>query len=385
MRILIIHTVYKIRGGEDSVVYNEAALLRSDGHEVEMLVFSNNGGTALKVLQLPFNLSSYHKTLQKVREFKPDVIHVHNLHFGGSPSVLYAAKKENVPVVMTLHNYRLLCPSATLFFRDKLFTNSLDQLFPIDAVRKGVYQNSKLITFWLAISGMLHHLAGTWNIPQKYIVLGDNARSLFADSKLKQLTSRMLIKPNFCYQGDARHNAKEEYYLYIGRLSPEKGINILLSAFSKAGTQLKIAGGGPMEMQIQEMAARYPNIQFLGSKNPDEIRALISGAKALIFPSVWFETFGMVIIEAFSCGTPVIASAIGEAKHIVMDGVNGLLFEPGDTDDLLAKLQHFEAMDNEALMSMSKGALKTYQDNYTPEQNLKKLRHVYDAALSNLL
>ncbi|MGN6181006.1 MAG: glycosyltransferase family 4 protein [Mucilaginibacter sp.] len=383
MRILIVHTLYKVKGGEDSVVYNEAELLRSAGHVVDLLIFSNSKNTLLKVLQMPFNLSSYRRALQRIHEFKPEIIHVHNLHFAGSPAVLYAAKKVRVPVVMTLHNYRLLCPSGTLFFRERLFARSVNQLFPVEAVKKGVYQNSKLITFWLAFSGMLHQLAGTWEIPGKYVILGDNTRSLFADSKLKRITDRMMVKPNFCFGDTINQHTKDGYYVYVGRLSAEKGINVLLGAFGNSGKRLKIAGSGPMEAQVNQAAAKCPEIEFCGPQSPDEVRKLIAGAKALIFPSIWFETFGMVIIEAFSCGVPVIASAIGEAKHLVADNVNGLLFAPGDENDLLAKLEYFEALDDNALAKFSQQALKAYQENYTPELNLKKLHYVYNAALSS--
>jgi glycosyltransferase involved in cell wall biosynthesis len=382
MRILIVHTLYKVKGGEDSVVYNEAELLRSAGHEVSLLIFSNSKNTLLKVLQMPFNLSSYREALQKINQFKPDIIHVHNLHFAGSPAVLYAAKKSRVPVVMTLHNYRLLCPSGTLFFREELFDKSVNQLFPVDAIKKGVYQNSRLITFWLAFSGMLHQLAGTWDIPSKYLVLGENTQELFADSKLQKITDRMLVKPNFCFGGTLHQCAEDGYYVYVGRLSAEKGINTLLGVFSNTGRRLKIAGSGPMEAKVKEAAARNSNIEFCGSQSPDETRKLIGGAKALIFPSIWLETFGMVIIEAFSCGVPVIASAIGEARHLITDAVNGFLFVPGYEKDLLTKLEYFEALDKEALMRLSQGALKTYQDKYTPEINLKELHYVYNAALS---
>lgn len=383
MRILIIHTMYKIKGGEDSVVFNEVELLRSAGNEVETLFFSNNEKTLLKVMQLPFNVTSYRLTLEKIRSFKPDVIHVHNLHFAGSPAVLYAAKKARVHVVMTLHNYRLLCPSGTLFFKEKLFTRSLKQLFPVEAVKQGVYQNSKLITFWLALSGMMHQLAGTWKIPDKYVILGDNVKSLFEESKLKEITDRMLVKPNFCFEGAPHQHPADGYYIYVGRLSAEKGINMLLDAFSNTNKRLKIAGSGPLETKVKEVASQYPNIEFLGSQSPGETRKLIGGAEALIFPSIWFETFGMVIIEAFSCGTPVIASAIGEAKHLVTDNVNGLLFNPGDKKDLLAKLQYFEALTNDELTKLGEGALKTYQDNYTPEENLRQLHSVYHAAVAS--
>jgi glycosyltransferase involved in cell wall biosynthesis len=380
MRVLIIHTTYKVKGGEDSVVYNEAELLASAGHEVDLLIFSNSGKTALKVAQLAFNLSSYQKTLRKVHEFKPDIIHVHNLHFAGSPSVLYAARKAKVPVVMTLHNYRLLCPSATLFFKGKLFTSSVNRIFALEAIKKGVYQDSKMITFWLALSGALHHLAGTWRIPEKYVVLGDNEKDIFQHSKLKQLADRMLVKPNFCYPYEQGKESKEDYYLYVGRLSAEKGINILLEAFKNMNVRLKIAGSGPMEAEVSAAATIYPNIDFLGLNGPDEIRKIIAGAKALIFTSVWFETFGMVIIEAFSCGVPVIASAIGEAQYLVKDGVDGLLFRSGDSADLINKIRYFETLDKDSQSKLGQNALKHYTENFTPKENLDKLTMIYNAA-----
>lgn len=379
MRILIIHTTYKIRGGEDSVVYNEAELLRSAGHEVELLLFSNSGSTGRKLIQLPFNASSYFTTLKTINVFNPDVIHIHNLHFAGSPAVLYAAKKMRVPIVMTLHNYRLLCPSGTLFFKGKIFTESVNKIFPIQTIFKGVYQNSKLITFWVALSAAIHQLAGTWNIPKYYIVLGANSKRLFEGSKMRAIANRMLVKPNFCYPGEPGVNSKD-YYLYIGRLSAEKGIAMLLNTFTKINTVIKIAGSGPMESEIIASATLHPNIEFLGSKDKDEVRTLIAGAKAVIFPSVWFETFGMVVIEAFACGVPVIAAEIGEAPHIITDKINGLLFEPGNETDLFKKIKYFEDLSSDRYMIFCKNALKTYSDNFTPAKNLNRLNQIYELA-----
>lgn len=378
MRILIVHTTYKVRGGEDSVVYNEAELLRNAGNEVELLLFSNNDKTALNVAQLPFSITSYRNTLQKIREFKPDVMHVHNLHFAGSPSVLYAAKKAKLPVVMTLHNYRLLCPSATLFHDGKLFTNSVNSSFPFAAVKKGVYQNSHIITGWLALSGWLHQQAGTWNIPAKYIVLGDNAREVFQNSKMKKLADKMVIKPNFCYAGEPATTPAGSYYLFVGRLSDEKGIRVMLGAFKNANITLKIIGDGPLLAEVKAAADVYPNIEFLGAKQAPEVRQYIAGAKALIFPSVWYETFGMVIIEAFSCGVPVIAAAIGEAQHLVQDGVNGLLCKANDESDLLKKVIRFEQFDEKTLAGLSSNALKSYNENFSPKENLAKLSEIYN-------
>ena len=380
MRVLIVHTIYKIKGGEDSVVDNEAELLRSAGYQVELLTFFNNGNTALKLIQLPFNLSSYFATLKKIREFKPEVMHIHNLHFAGSPSVLYAAKKLKVPVVITLHNYRLLCPSGTLFFDGQLFTSSVNEIFAAEAVKKGVYKNSKLITFWVALSGAMHQLAGTWKIPSNYIVLGPNAKEIFTNSKLNRIADKMVIKPNFCYPGELRVAGEGGYYLYVGRLSEEKGISVLLAASKNFGAPIKIAGSGPLEEEVKLYASQYPNIEFLGPQHKDEVRKLLAGAKALVFPSVWHETFGMVIIEAFSSGVPVIASAMGEAKNLVVDKFNGLLFTPGDEASLLGQLEYFEELDAEGKMEMSKNALESYNTQYTPAENLKRLNHIYSSA-----
>ena len=378
MRILIIHTGYKIRGGEDSVVDNEMDLLRSAGHEVDILRFTNSGYTLLKLLQLPFNYSSYNKTKRAITLFKPDVVHIHNLHFAGSTSVIYAIKKSGVPMVVTLHNYRMLCPSGTLFFDNKLFLSSINKLFPVKAIKNGVYQNSKVITLWLAVSAAINQLMKTWDIPGKYIVLGNNAKDVFLSSKYKDLTNKMSIKPNFCFPFPEQQKQPGNYYLYVGRLSPEKGISVLLNAFSKTNLKLKIIGSGPLEEEIKSFSMEFNNIEFLGIKGKEDVYSLISGAAAVVFSSIWYETFGMVIIEAFACATPVIASAIGEAENLVNDKINGLLFEPNNETDLLDKVLYYESLSIEDKLQYKANALKAYRDNYTPEINLKKLISIYE-------
>jgi len=377
MRILIIHTSYKIRGGEDSVVNNEIDLLRSAGNDVDILNFTNSGNTLLKLLQLPFNYSSYRETKKAINRFKPDVVHIHNLHFGGSTSVIYAIKKCGVPIVVTLHNYRMLCPSGTLFFDDKLFTSSLNKMLPIEAIKKGVYQNSKSITLWLSIVGAINQIARTWEIPDRYIVLGNGAKDIFLESKYSHLADKMKTKPNFCFPFPEKQKETGGYYLYVGRLSPEKGIYTILNAFSKTDLSLKIIGSGPLQQEIKKYSRKFKNIEFLGIKDKDEVYSLISGATAIVFSSMWYETFGMVIIEAFACCTPVIASSIGEAKNLVNDSVNGLLFEAGNENDLLEKLLYYQALPIADKRLFQKNALKTYQENYTPEINLKQLIDLY--------
>jgi glycosyltransferase involved in cell wall biosynthesis len=384
MKILVIHSVYQSRGGEDSVVANEMELLRSEGHNVELLQFSNSGSTLAKLAQLPFNFSSYRKTKEIIVKFQPDVAHIHNLHFAGSASIINALDKYRIPAVMTLHNYRLLCPSATMFFHGQLFTGSKKRIFNWDAVFKGVYQNSKLVTLWVSLCMWLHQRLGVWTYPAKYIVLGKSTVEIFKDSKLDAIVRRMVIKPNFCYPGAAHLNAsKNESFLYIGRLSEEKGIATLLTAFSVNKLPLIIAGTGPLEQEVIRFSQQFPNITYLGLVAKAKVNELVAGARALIIPSQWFETFGMVIIEAFAAGTPVIASALGQLRYTVEDCINGFLFKPGDPMDLNKKVGIIQEMRNQEYEILRQNAKKTYELNYHPKENIRLLIEIYKQAITN--
>jgi glycosyltransferase involved in cell wall biosynthesis len=413
MKVLVIHTYYKLKGGEDSVVANEIELLRSEGVEVEQMSFSNSGSTLLKLLQVPFNYGSYQKTMRKTEEFKPDVVHIHNLHFSGSAAVVYALKKLHVPIVMTLHNYRLLCPSGSLYHNNQLFMDSLKPGFAWAAVKKGVYQNSKAITFWIAASMYLHEKLATWNKVDRFILLGQHSRELFTGSKLASFTDRMVVKPNFCYpvvsdessisavsnvpsssSVPLSSNASDipaslttgsaslqhaPYYLYVGRLTEEKGVPVLLEAFKDSGQSLKIIGTGPLEDLVKEYSTKYPNISFAGAQPKERVYELLQGASALIFPSVWYETFGMVVIEAFSAGIPVIASDLGNIKNMVADGINGLRFKAGDPADLKKKLLYFEQLGHTERETYRQHARQTYLKHYSPEANAAQLIGLYQS------
>ncbi|CAM4360335.1 Glycosyltransferase involved in cell wall bisynthesis [Pedobacter westerhofensis] len=376
MRVLVVHTYYKLKGGEDSVVANEIALLRGAGAEVEQLTFSNSGSTLLKLLQVPFNYGSYRKTLRKIREFKPDVVHIHNLHFSGSAAVVYAIDQMKVPVVMTLHNYRLLCPSGSLYHNNELFMDSLEPGFAWQAVKKGVYQNSKAITFWIAASMYLHEKLGTWKKINRFIVLGKHSKDLFALSKFGRFADHIVVKPNFCFSGSVSTETGSGY-LYIGRLTEEKGLPVLLKAFAASGHSLNIVGTGPLEELVKEYSSGYSNISFLGAQPIEKVYEMMEKTRALIFPSVWYETFGMVVIEAFSRGVPVIASDLGNIKNLVDDGVNGLRFTAGDEGDLMKKVAYFEEQPAEARAAFRANARQAYLNQYSPEANAVQLIGLY--------
>lgn len=384
MKVLLVHTRYQLKGGEDTVVQNELDLLVSSGIETKLLEFSNTGNAALKLVQLPFNLPAYFTTLKTIRRFRPDVIHIHNLHFSGSASVLYAVRRCRVPAVLTLHNYRLLCPSATLFNRGKFFLDSLTNTFSWKAVREGIYLNSRLLTFWVSLAAFLHQKLRTWDIPVRYIALGGYTTELFSLSTLNSVVPKITVKPNFCYPAPLRNEGVASGYLYIGRLSEEKGISVLLEAFSLNGLKLTIAGAGPLEAKVKDYCRKYDNMRFAGILEKRQVQELLAASTALVFPSLWYETFGMVIIEAFAAGTPVIASDLGQMKELVEAGVNGLRFEAGNVLDLNNKIESFEKLSPVGRQLFSQGARITYEEKYTPAKNASLLLQIYQDAIGSM-
>ena len=382
MRILFIHTFYKLPGGEDAVVQNEMALLRDNGHDVELLSFSNSGGGIFKLMMMPYNPFAYRTTKKKLKDFVPDVVHLHNVHFAASASVISAIHKAAIPMVMTIHNYRLLCPSASLFYDNKLFLNSLQENFPWTAVKKGVYQNSKLITFWLAFANNLHRSLGTWQLIDTFIFLSEHSRQLFLDSTFRMDPSKTAIKPNFSLAAEcAAPPLKNSYFLYVGRLTEEKGVMTLLQAFAGSGIWLKIAGIGPLSAVVEDYARNNPNIEYVGQQSRAAIDELLDKAEAVIFPSLWYETFGMIAIEAFAKGVPVIASDLGNMKILVTAGFNGKTFDPGNPKDLQVKVQEFINLPVGDKKQLRDQARATYELNYSPEVNIVKLLGIYQNAI----
>jgi glycosyltransferase involved in cell wall biosynthesis len=379
MKILVVHCSYKYKGGEDTVVEEEIKLLSSEGHEVELLMFSNSGNDLLKVLQLPFNVSSYLRTRRVIKIFKPDIVHIHNLHFAASPSVIYAIKNSNLPFVNTLHNYRLLCPSATLFHNDTLFLDSLKEGFPWSAVKKGVYKNSVLLTFWLAFSMKIHGWLGTWKLCNKYIVLTDYAQKMLLESNLQLKKDQITIKPNFCDAAGVTNSARSNHFLFIGRLTVEKGIRLLLHTFSALPYELRIAGDGPLKSEVIAFSKKFSNIKFLGSLNKNEVVQQLQLCSTLVFPSIWFEGMPLIIIEAFSCGTPVIASELGAMGSMIIPGYNGLHYKPENDKDLTSQINKWISMGHEEKMAIRKNALKTYEELYSPKTNAKQLLTIYNS------
>lgn len=378
MRVLIIHNHYQDPGGEDVVFDQEAALLR-DTLEVYTLTFQNRKGWKglWQTLWSPWNSWAGRRVTHAIKRHNPTVIHIHNLHYAIGPIAIQIAKRHGIPVVMTLHNYRLLCPSATLFHDGGLFTKSLHAAFPWEAVRKGVHSRSSLKTFWLALTVWLHKKIGTWQQVDRYLVLTDFAKQLFLDSSLGVPGRKFTVKPNFVADHPILVEERGNHFLFIGRLAEEKGVETLLQAFTESTLTLRIAGDGPLKDTVLEHCRKNPNTTFLGAVDRQAVQVELAACSALIFPSIWYEGMPMTIIEAFATGTPVIASDLGAMKAMVNSDENGWLFPPGDAESLRRKAIAWTQYDDGDKTRLSRQARQYFEQYYTAAANKKKLLNVY--------
>lgn len=388
MRVVMIHNRYKYHGGEDAVFQAESAMLTRSGHTVEELVFDNKEiqtylDKILLLIKGIYNSKSAKELEKIILHFKPHIIHVHNFFPLASPSIFFAARKYSIPVVVTLHNYRLICPSATLYFDGKIYEENIHKLFPLGAILKGVYRNSKLQTAGLALITSVHNLIGTWrNKVTRFIVLTNFAKRKFTDSALRVNENQFVVKPNFVEDPGYAESEREDFFLMVGRLSEEKGIATILEAMEHSKFKVVFIGDGPLKDRVLEATTRHPNIQYLGFQNKPEILDYLRRCRALLFPSVWYEGFSITILEAFSTGTPVVASRLGSMAEVVTDQVNGLHFEAGNVQDLITKVNMLK--DDAAMASrLGANARKTYEDLYTPEKNSKLLLDIYTQLLNS--
>ncbi|MFT3949350.1 MAG: glycosyltransferase family 4 protein [Agriterribacter sp.] len=385
MKILLIHTYYRQRGGEDQVFEQEYNLL-CRCNEVEKIAFENKPGVSglIQFFLSIWNVFAAGRIKKAINDFKPDIVHIHNWHFGCGPIIIRTAAKAKIPVVITLHNYRLICPSGTLLFRGKIFLDSMNVSFPRNAVKKGVYRDSKMQTFWLAFITWFHRRINTWNKVSKYIVLSEPSKELFIKSRLNVQPGKFVVKPNFVqpFTGEAIKK-KDGYFLFVGRLSEEKGIGVLLGAFRNSSNKLQIAGSGPWLAEVESACNENNNISYLGSLTKQQVEEHMMKATALIFPSIWHETFGLVIIEAFSLGLPVIASNIGAAKTLVQHGYNGRHFIPGDIDSLKEQVEYWSNLTNEKLYEYQNNCLESYARHFTPAKNQELIMSIYEGTFKS--
>ncbi|MBU1222263.1 MAG: glycosyltransferase family 4 protein [Gammaproteobacteria bacterium] len=377
-RILVVHGAYQHRGGEDTVVESEIALLRAHGHEVEPWFRSNDDVAGMSSLSLARTTLWSDRTQQelgeRIRSFRPDVIHAHNTFPLISPSLYWAAERSGVPVVQTLHNFRLMCLNA-LFLREGKVCEDCMGHVPWRGVARACYRGSHAASAALAGMLALHRGLGTYRSKvARYIALNEFCRGKFIEGGLP--ADRVVVKPNFV-DFDAPAPAPRAGLLFVGRLSVEKGVATLAKAMAQlSDATLRVAGEGPEAGLLDGV----PGVTRLGSQPGEAVRGEMSRALALVVPSICYENFPRTIAEAFASGLPVIASRIGALADIVRDGETGLLFEPGDPRDLADKMAWAQA--NPAQMAeMGRKARAQYEAEFSAEVNYRRLMEIYDGVL----
>jgi glycosyltransferase involved in cell wall biosynthesis len=389
MKILVIHNRYQHRGGEDSVVDAEIQLLSAAGHEVvcyqrhnHQLEITNSITAAFAGIGTIWASTSYKAISELLAREKPDLAHFHNTFPLISPSGYYACRQYGIPVVQTLHNYRLLCPQATFFREGRACEDCLHRRVPWPAVKGACYRDSRLATSAVCAMLLVHRLLNTWTEKVNlYIALSEFSRGKFIEGGLPSQT--ICVKPNFVSDLGPR-SENGGYAVYVGRLSPEKGPELLQRAWKNGNISvpLKILGDGPLRPTLEAKSEQLhlTHITFEGWVERSRALEFIKRALFLIFPSTCYENFPVAIAEAYSCGVPVIASRLGAIAEIVRDRVTGILFEPGNAEDLAAKVEWAWSHPGE-LRQMGKAARAEYEGKYTPERNYEILMRIYQKAI----
>lgn len=387
MKIILAHNRYQFAGGEDVVVQAEKALLESYDHEVLVLEVDNNNivgawSKAKAATGAIYSSTSRDLLHTEITQFQPNVVHIHNFFPILSPSVYDSCWNSNVPVVQTLHNYRLGCPNALLFRDGKVCEDCLDKPVPWPGVMHGCYRGSITQSAVVATMLAVHRLRGTWQKRvNAYITLTNFQKGKMIQAGLPE--EKIHVKPNFAFDpgSPVDTDVVGSYALYAGRLSVEKGVATLIDAYMQNDSlmPLQIVGDGPLRNTLQErvQALGLENkIKFLGQQEKTSVLTLMRSAQVLIFPSIWYETFGLTIIEAFACGLPVIASRIGCMMELVEDSVTGLHFETGNSLDLAEKMSWAITHKHE-IAQMKKNARQVYETRYIPKYNYQQLMNIY--------
>ena len=391
MKIVMVHNTYQQAGGEDIVFRNDCESLRSRGHEVVEYLRSNDDVekfVSIRRLVLAKQTIWASDTRKEFRQLllreKPHIVHVHNTFVMISPSIYWACRDARVPIVQTLQNYRLMCPGA-LFLRDEKVCEECLEHGVWRGVRYGCYRGSRPATAVVAAMLSTHRLLGTWSrLIEYYLAPTEFGRRKYIAGGLP--AEKMLVKPN-CVQPDpGEGNGDRSYALFVGRLSTEKGLRTLLAAWTRlrVSIPLQIVGDGPLRPELEEYARQQglESVCFRGRLKGEETMAMMKGARCLVFPSECYEGLPMTVIEAFACGTPVIASNMGAMQDLIADGRTGLHFTPGDAEDLANKAER--AWTRAADMAvMGKQARQEYLSKYTAASNYEILMGAYQRAIQN--
>lgn len=391
VNILMIHNYYKQRGGEDVSTESEVTLLKENGHHVEFYSVHNDLVDELGWLRSAFrsiwSCQSYREIKYLLKNDLFDVVHVQNFFPLISPSVYFAAKACGVPVVQSIRNYRLFCLNAFFFTDGKICERCLGSIFSWPGIKRKCYRNSSFASLNVALIQLVHHqILKTWSSKvSRFIALSDFVRQKLIESGLPE--SRITVKPNFVTPDPGPGNHDLHQFVFVGRLSSEKGIRTLINAWKLLfeqgrlkGYRLKVIGDGPEKEAMEAHASQLP-VEFSGRMSSEETLEELGRSRCLVFPSEWYETFGRVAIEAYAKGIPVIASGIGAVQELVREERTGLLFEPGNVAALAEKIELIISQP-ETAKAMGNYAREVYLEHYSPKSNILMMEALYQSVIS---
>jgi glycosyltransferase involved in cell wall biosynthesis len=384
MRIIVVHNRYRYAGGEDSVVRSEVEMLRSEGHTVELFEADNQSinGFVTKISaagSLFRSSSSNRKMAELIRTFRPHLLHIHNWFPQISPSIIAVAREAGIPIVQTLHNFRMICANGVMFRDGKVCGDCLGKAFPPDATVHGCYGGSRIGSALVSAAFSYHRLAHTWDGISTFIALSEYQRRLLIQSGME--AGRITVKPNFVKDTGEVGNGRGGYALFVGRLMPEKGIRTLLNAWdlNRVSLPLWIMGNGPLADEVRERAMTRSNVEYFGHQSAPDVFSAMSNARFLICASECVEAFGLTIVESLSRGTPVLAAYSDSVAELVEEGKTGLYFASGDADDLATKAAQL-ASDTSTYSEMRVQCRRTFEERYTDKSNYKLLMEIYRRA-----
>jgi glycosyltransferase involved in cell wall biosynthesis len=389
-----VHSRYRSSApsGENRVVDQEGAALAELGHEVarfERRSDDISGWPKAKQAALPamvvWNAAASRELTAALRAFRPDVVHVHNTFPLLSASVLHACRTARVPVVATIHNYKLVCASGD-FFRAGQPCHDCVPGRPLPAMRHGCYRASRAATAPVALSSVIHRTA--WrSLVAGYIFISESQRNLLRDFGFP--ADRVFIRHNMIPVRDVPPSGRQDTVVYAGRLDAAKGLPVLMRGWERyrerandPGLSLVIAGTGPLDRDVAGWAATRPSVQLVGQLDAAACARVMAAARAVILPSAWEETFGLAAVEAMALGVPPVAAAHGSFPELVADGLNGVLFRAGDPDDLARVLMDVDSH-SERFSEYGKQARIAYERQFDPAASMRKLVEIYEYAIAN--
>lgn len=379
-KILIAHNFYQIPGGEDAVFENEVRLLKDHGFDVCIYTRSNSeikNFSIFKKMLLPiltiFNPRTYFDIKRIIKQEGIDILHVHNTLSLISPSIFYAAKSCGIKSYMSIHNFRLICPGALLFRDGKVCKDCLNKGIKCSLKHK-CYRNSFAATLTIVANMLFHKVTGIYKKINLICLTEFNKEMIINHFKADPV--KVYVKPNFTKTYEIS-NEKAPFFLFAGRLEEAKGVIVLLEAFKimgKRAPKLIIAGSGP----LQDYCKKYIednrlSIELIGQIEKEKVIKLLSECIALIFPSLWYEGFPMIITESMSVGTPVIVSDIGNGASVITEGRSGYRFKTGDANSLASVVFHFLSSQSD----LREGILEEFKEKYSEEKNFELLMEIY--------